>query len=41
MSGQILLNLLTGSGKRDKVGGLRSILVPFCNAFDKFHITEA
>ena len=39
----VLLNLLNklGGGGSDKMRGLRSILLLFCNEFNKFNNTEA
>ena len=36
MSVHVLLNLLNELGKSDKIGGLPSILLLFCNKFIKF-----
>ena len=41
MSAHVLLNLLNGLGKRDKMRGLSSILSLFCNEFNKFNSTRA
>ena len=41
MSAHVLLNLLNELGKRDKMGGLPSILSLFRNEFDKFNNTRA
>ena len=41
MSAHILLNLLKGLGKRDKMRGLPSILSLFPNEFNKFNNTRA
>ena len=41
MSAHVLLNLLNKLGKRDKMGGLLSILSLFRNKFDKFINTRA
>ena len=41
MSAHVLLNLLNELGKRDKMGGLPSILSLFCNEFNKFNNTRA
>ena len=41
MSAHVLLNLLSGLGKRDKMRGLPSILSLFCNEFNKFNNTRA
>ena len=35
MSAHVLFNLLNELGKRDKMRGLKSILSPFCNKFNK------
>ena len=37
----VLLNLLHKLWKSDKMRGLPSILLPFCNKFNKFNKTEA
>ena len=39
MSAHVLLNILNKLGKRDKMQGLRSILLLFRNEFSKFSIT--
>ena len=39
MSAHVLLNLLNELGKRDEIRGLPSILLIFCNEFNKFHNT--
>ena len=41
MSAHVVLNLLNELGKRDKMGGLPSILSFFRNEFDKFNNTRA
>ena len=41
LSTHVLLNLLNKLGKRDKMGGLPSILSHFRNKFNKFKITGA
>ena len=41
MSAHVLLNLLNELRKRDKIGGLPSILSLFPNEFNKFNNTEA
>ena len=41
MSARVLLNLLNELGKRDKMGGLPSILSLFRNKFNKFNNTGA
>ena len=41
MSAHDLLNLLNELGKRDKMGGLQSILSLFRNEFNKFNNTRA
>ena len=41
MSAHVLLNLLNGLGKRDKMRGLPSILSLFRNEFNKFNKTRA
>ena len=41
MSAHVLLNLLNGLGKIDKMRGLPSILSLFCNEFNKFNNTRA
>ena len=41
MSDHVLLNLLNKLGKRDKMGGLSSILSLFRNEFNKFNNTGA
>ena len=41
MSAHVLLNLLNELKKRDKMGGLPSILSLFCNKFNKFNYTGA
>ena len=41
MSVHVLLNLLNELGKRDKMRGLPSILIIFCNEFNKFNNTRA
>ena len=41
MSAHVLLNLLNKLRKRDKMLGLRSILLFFRNKFDKFNNTRA
>ena len=41
MNAHILLNLLNETGKRDKMQGLLSILLPFRNQFNKFNNTGA
>ena len=41
MSAHILLILLNGLGKRDKMRGFASILSLFCNEFNKFNNTRA
>ena len=41
MSVHVLLNLLNGLGKRDKMRGLPSILSLFSNKFNKFKYTRA
>ena len=41
MSAHVLLNLLNELGKRDKIGGLPSILYLFRNEFNKFNNTGA
>ena len=41
MSALVLLNLLNGLGKRDKMRGLPSILSLFRNEFNKFNNTRA
>ena len=37
MSAHVLLNLLNELGKSDKMRGLPSILLLFCNEFNKFN----
>ena len=39
MSAHVLLNLLNELGKSDKMRGLQSILLLFCNEFNKFNNT--
>ena len=39
MSVHVLLNLLNKSGKRDKTGGLQSILTLFRNKLNRFNKT--
>ena len=41
MSAHVLLNLLNELGKKDKMGGLPSILSLFRNEFNKFNHTGA
>ena len=41
MSAHVLLNLLNGLRKRDKMRGLPSILSLFLNEFNKFNETSA
>ena len=41
MSAHVLLNFLNELGKRDKIGGLPSILSLFRNQFNKFNDTGA
>ena len=41
MSAHVLLNLLNKLGKRDKIGGLPSILSLFRNKVNKFNNTGA
>ena len=41
MSAHVLLNLINGLGKRDKMRGLPSILSQFRNEFNKFNNTKA
>ena len=41
MSAHVLLNLLNKLGKSDKMWGLPSILLLFCNKFNKFNKTWA
>ena len=41
MSAHVLFNLLNKLGKRDKVGGLPSILPLFRKEFNKFNNTRA
>ena len=41
MSAHVLLNLLNELGKTDKMRGLPSILLLFCNKFNKFNNTGA
>ena len=41
MSAQVLLNLLNKLGKRDKMGGLQSILSLFRKEFNKQNNTRA
>ena len=41
MSTRVLLILFNELGKRDKMGGLPSILSLFPNSFNKFNITRA
>ena len=41
MSAHVLLNLLNELGKSDKMRGLLSILLLFCNKFNKFNNTGA
>ena len=41
MSAHILMNLLNELRKSDKMQGLSSILLLFCNMFNKFHKTGA
>ena len=41
MCAHVLLNLLNELGKSDKMRGLPSILLLFCNEFNKFHNTGA
>ena len=41
MSAHVLLNLLNELGKSDKMRGLLSILLLFCNGFNKFNNTGA
>ena len=41
MSAHVLLNLLNKLGKRDKMRGLQSILLLFCNKFNEFNNTRA
>ena len=41
MSAHVLLNLLSELGKRDKMGGLPSILSLFRNEFNKFNKARA
>ena len=41
MSAHVLLNLLNGLGKRDKLRGMPSILSLVHNEFNKFYTTRA
>ena len=41
MSAHVLLNLLNNLGKRDKIGGLPSILFLFHNEFNNFNNSGA
>ena len=41
MSAHMLLNLFSKLCKRNKMQGLQSILMLFCNNFNKFNNTEA
>ena len=41
MNANVLLNLLNEFGKRDKMGGLTSILSLFCNKLNRFNNTRA
>ena len=41
MSAHVLLNLFNELGKSDKMRGLPSILLLFCNEFNKFNNTGA
>ena len=41
MSAHVLLNLLNELGESDKMRGLLSILLLFCNEFNKFNNTRA
>ena len=41
MSAHVLLNSFNELGKRDKMGGLSSILYLFCIAFNKFNNKRA
>ena len=41
MSAHVLLNLLNELGKSDKMRGLLSILLLYCNGFNKFNNTGA
>ena len=41
MSAHVLLNLLNELGKKDKMGGLPSILYLYGNEFNKFNNTRA
>ena len=41
MSAHVLLNLLNELGKSDKMRGLPSIILHFCNRFNKFNNTGA
>ena len=41
MSAHVLLNLSNELGKSDKMRGLPSFLLLFCNEFDKFNYTGA
>ena len=41
MSAHVLLNLLNELGKRDKMRGLPSIYLFFCNEFNEFNIIRA
>ena len=41
MTAHVLLNLLKELGKSDKMRGLPSILLLFCNKFNKFNNTGA
>ena len=41
MSAHVLLNLLNELGKSDEMRGLLSILLLFCNGFNKFNNTGA
>ena len=41
MSAHVLSNLFIDLGKRDKMGGVSSILSLFCTEFNKFNNTKA
>ena len=41
MSAHVLLKLINEWSKSDKMGGLPSVLSPFCNKFNKFNNTGA
>ena len=41
MSAHVLLNLLNELGKSNKMRGMPSFLLLFCNKFKKFNSTEA